>query len=82
MTTLEQIRTSVAAIPIPMEFVTETDVARVGQVPSTSRRTGFSLIMPFENSWARVLFSAICAHLLLNFGIAEQCVVDRVGDTG
>ena len=44
----EQSRTTVAAAPIPSALVTLVEVARVGQVPRTSTRTGFSLIKPFE----------------------------------
>ena len=47
ITALEHTSTIVAATPIPMPFIAAVVTARVGQVPSTSRKTGFSLIMPF-----------------------------------
>ena len=50
MAIFEQIRTIVAAIPIPIPFTTEVEVASVGQVPRTSLRTGFSLRKPFVSS--------------------------------
>ena len=43
---LEQISTSVAATPIPMALDAAVVTASVGQVPSTSRSTGFSSITP------------------------------------
>ena len=50
ITTLEQISTMVAAMPMPTPFTTEVEVASVGQVPSTSRSTGFSFSMPLVSS--------------------------------
>jgi hypothetical protein len=47
MTTFDPIRTNVVAIPIPIPFNAEVEVARVGQVPSTNTRMGFSLKKPF-----------------------------------
>ena len=46
----EHTRTIVAAIPIPIAFSMDVETARVGQVPSTRRRTGFSAIRPLVNS--------------------------------
>ena len=43
---LEQMSTAVAAKPMPMAAETEVEMARVGQVPSTSTSTGFSLMRP------------------------------------
>ena len=47
MSILEKKRTTVAAAPIPRAFITLVEVARVGQVPRTSTKTGFSFIIPF-----------------------------------
>ena len=49
ITALEQTSTIVAAMPIPKPFTAAVVTARVGQVPSTNRKTGFSLMMPFVN---------------------------------
>ena len=46
----EQINTAVAATPMPIALKAEVVTARVGQVPSTRQRTGFSLIMPLVSS--------------------------------
>ena len=50
ITALEQISTAVAATPMPMALNAEVVTARVGQVPSTRQRTGFSFTIPFVNS--------------------------------
>ena len=46
MAMLEQIYTTVAAIPIPMPLNADDVVASVGHVPSNNTRFGFSLIKP------------------------------------
>ena len=50
MAMLEQISTMVAAMPMPTPLTTEVEVASVGQVPSTSRSTGFSRKKPLVSS--------------------------------
>ena len=45
-TAFEQIKTAVAARPIPTALVTEFDIASVGQVPRIRTNTGFSLRRP------------------------------------
>ena len=50
MAILEHISTIEAATPIPRALSTEVETARVGQVPSTRRSTGFSLTIPLVNS--------------------------------
>ena len=45
---LERIRTTVAAMPMPNAAVTDVEMASVGHVPSTSTRTGFSLMRPLR----------------------------------
>lgn len=57
---LEHTSTIIAAAPMPRALSTEVVTASVGQVPSTSRNTGFSLIRPLVNSLPRLFFSAIC----------------------
>ncbi len=52
-------RTIEAETPIPIALETEVVVARVGQVPSTRRRTGFSMIKPLVSSLPKDFFSAI-----------------------
>ena len=56
MAILEQIRTTVAAMPIPKAATTEVEMAKVGQVPSTSTRTGFSLIRPLRKICSLLIF--------------------------
>ncbi|MPM61804.1 hypothetical protein SDC9_108667 [bioreactor metagenome] len=50
MTRLDPSSTRVAARPIPMPFVTLVVTAMIGQVPSTRRKTGFSLNIPLTNT--------------------------------
>ena len=50
ITKLEQIRTTVAAAPIPKALIALVLTAKVGQVPSTKRKTGFSFKIPFVSS--------------------------------
>ena len=64
----EQTRTIVAAIPIPIALTIEVDVARVGQVPRTSLKTGFSRRSPFVNSLRSEHFS-----FLAIFGTSFYC---------
>ena len=64
---LEQIRTIDAASPMPTALSTDVETARVGQVPRTNRRTGFSSRKPFVSSLPRDFFSAIIYPLLLLF---------------
>ena len=59
ITTLEHIRTIVAETPMPMPFIAAVVTARVGQVPSTKRRTGFSFTRPFVKV-LKYLLSFIC----------------------
>ena len=47
MAMFEQIRTNVAATPMPRPLTARVVTARVGQVPSTRRREGFSFRRPF-----------------------------------
>jgi hypothetical protein len=47
MRILEQISTSIAAIPIPNAPITFVVVANVGQVPRIRINTGFSTRIPF-----------------------------------
>lgn len=46
ITALEQTSTMVAATPMPMALLAAVVTARVGQVPKTSRSTGFSARIP------------------------------------
>ena len=57
ITILEQTKTAVAATPIPIAFEAEVVTAKVGQVPKTRHKTGFSLIIPLENSLKSDFFS-------------------------
>ena len=59
MTMLDPIKTTVAAIPIPNPFMALVVTASVGQVPSISRSTGFSLIIPFEKTVESFSFSMV-----------------------
>ena len=47
MTMLEQMSTTVAAMPMPMPLTAIVVTASVGQVPRMRTRVGFSLRMPF-----------------------------------
>ena len=51
ITMLEHTSTKVAARPMPMPLEAMVEVARVGQVPSTSTSTGFSFKMPLANTF-------------------------------
>ena len=62
MTMLEHSSTKVAASPMPMPLEAMVVTARVGQVPRTSRRTGFSFKMPLVRIFI-LLFSLILTHL-------------------
>ena len=46
MSTLEHSSTKVAARPMPMPLEAIVEVAKVGQVPKTNRRTGVSFKKP------------------------------------
>ena len=59
ITMFEHMRTIEAEMPMPIALETEVVVARVGQVPSTRRRTGFSMIKPLVSSLPKDFFSAI-----------------------
>ena len=48
MAILDSTSTAVAARPMPSAAGTEVEMASVGQVPSTSTNTGFSLISPLR----------------------------------
>ena len=58
ITTLEQMRTKVAARPIPTPLMVELVTASAGQVPSTSTSTGFSLMMPFTRIFSLFILYA------------------------
>ena len=53
----EQARTMVAAMPILRAAITLPVWARVGQVPSTRTRTGFSAIRPFKKIESLLFFT-------------------------
>ena len=57
ITALEHTSTKVVASPMPMALLAAVVTARVAQVPSIRRSTGFSLTMPLENSWNSPFFS-------------------------
>ena len=59
MAMLEQINTTVAAIPIPMPLKADDVVARVGHVPSNNTRFGFSLMKPLVKTANLLAFSFI-----------------------
>ena len=67
ITKLEPISTKDAAAPMPTAFMTLVVVAMVGQVPRTSRKVGFSVIMPLRNTLVSLGLSLldICLYLLL-----------------
>jgi hypothetical protein len=46
MKRFENTRTKVVAAPIPIPFIAAVVMARVGQVPRTITKVGFSLIRP------------------------------------
>jgi hypothetical protein len=48
MTRLDAIRTKVTANPIPTPFIAAVVTASVGHIPNTSRKIGFSFIIPFK----------------------------------
>jgi hypothetical protein len=48
--TFEPTRTNVAARPIPIALETARLVAKVGHMPRSSLKVGFSLIIPLVNS--------------------------------
>ena len=58
ITAFEQTSTTSAATPMPSPFNAAVVTASVGQVPSTSRNTGFSTSMPLVNSFVK-LFSMV-----------------------
>ena len=66
MNTLEHSSTASAARPIPTAPSTVPVVARVGQVPRMSTRTGFSFRMPFISTCILLSF-LITWHLLPEF---------------
>ena len=47
---LEQMRMTVTARPMPMPLEAMVETARVGQVPSTRRKVGFSVMTPLRNT--------------------------------
>ena len=75
----EHTSTSVAERPIPMPFIAAVVTANVGQVPSTSRRVGFSLMSPFVKQPKYLFF--ICGRLLYLFKIIERLIY-RAGHGG
>ncbi len=56
--TFEQTNTKVAAIPMPMALFTEVDVARVGHMPKTITKIGFSLMRPLVSSLIKLTVPA------------------------
>lgn len=74
---LEHTSTIIAAAPMPRALSTEVVTASVGQVPSTSRNTGFSLIRPLVNSLPRLFFSAIC-RTSCHLRIELEREIDRI----
>ena len=69
ITMLEQSKTIVTEMPIPMALTIDVLVASVGHVPRTSLNTGFSAIRPLVNSCLSVFFSAIYRTSFCNFAI-------------
>ena len=65
ITTLEQIRTIIAARPIDAAWNTDLVVARVGPVPRMRMRTGFSVMIPRRSIESFLLLVAINRYLLL-----------------
>jgi hypothetical protein len=47
MTAFEQIKTKVVHKPIPIPFMADVVVPKVGHIPSKRQNTGFSLMIPF-----------------------------------
>ncbi len=56
MMRFEQIKTKLAAIPIPKPFLTDVVMAKVGQRPKSKMNTGFSLMIPLKKSFLRLIF--------------------------
>lgn len=50
MARLLQMSTAVAESPMPRAFLTEDEVARVGHMPSSCTKTGFSNTMPLSST--------------------------------
>ena len=50
ITAFEPTSTSVDATPMPIAFIAPVVTASIGQVPKSRQSTGFSLMIPFENS--------------------------------
>src|SRR5699024_883058 len=81
MMTLDSTSTKVKAAPMPKAFETEVVSARVEQVPSTRRRTGFALMIPLVRM--RTLETFDCAIVLFQPPLCELVVaVDAVVDGG
>ena len=57
MAMLEHTSTNVAAAPMPRPFSALVVTARVGQVPSTRRKVGFSGMMPLNKTVPTLFFS-------------------------
>lgn len=57
MTTLEQTKTKVVAKPIAIPLMAAVVTARVGHIPKTKRKIGFSLQKPLVNSLAIVILA-------------------------
>src|SRR5699024_11988432 len=72
MMTLDSTSTKVKAAPMPKAFETEVVSARVEQVPSTRRRTGFSLMIPLVRMLTLETFS--CAIVLFQPPLCELVV--------
>ena len=51
MTTLEHTNTNIVANPMPMPLRADEVVPSVGHMPSNNTKVGFSLIIPFTNTF-------------------------------
>ena len=67
ITTFEQIRTNMVANPIPIPLMADDVVPKVGHIPNKSTNVGFSLIIPFSNTFKLFIdyLLPICSVLYL-----------------
>ena len=64
MTRLEQTSTNAVASPMPRPLSTLVVTASVGHMPSTSRKVGFSVMMPLKNIFLRSCLATMNASPL------------------
>ena len=82
ITALEHTSTKVVAAPMPMALEAAVVTANVAQQPSTSRSTGFSLMMPLVNSWSKPFFFCAISRAPFHGVVLRNGLVDGVGHRG